>query len=862
MVNIAISRPLVASALGLLTLASAFAQEVPASKWDSFLANMSARQLGPTTMGGRIADVAVYEKEPRNFYVATASGGLWKTDNAGTSFTPVFEREGSISLGAVAVSAKDPNIVWVGTGEASSRNSVAWGDGVYRSTDGGKTWANVGLKESRQISKISIDPNNADTVYVGALGPLWGAGGDRGVFKTTDGGKTWVNVLKVDDNTGVIDLAMDPSNSKILYAAMWQRRRFAYNFISGGPGSGLYKSTDSGKTWKKLAKGLPTTTIGRIGLSIFRKNTNVVIATIENKEAGGLYRSTDKGESWTKMSSTNPRPFYFSCPRQDPLDENRIYIFATGIQVSDDQGKTFKGMNARLHPDFHAVWINPSDNNQMLVGNDGGMAQSYDRGVKWNQYQNLPIGQFYAIAFDYRKPFWVYGGLQDNGSWGYPTQSNSGGVKFTDAFMTSGGDGFHVQVDPEDWSTVYSESQGGSIDRINQVTGASRGIQPNRGNSTPPLAEGERLRFNWSTPFILSPWNSKTMYLGANKLFKSVNRGDSWRAISPDLTTNDPEKLKVGVGSVTPEDTGAERHCTIITISESPIKQGLLYVGTDDGQVQTSLDDGVSWTNITANIPDLPANTWCSRVTASKWAVGRVYATFDGHRSNDFKPYVYVSEDFGKTWSKLNTGLPDYDCVYVIREGIKNPNLLYMGSEMSLWISLDRGQNWSRFRSNGFPTIAVHDVQVHPRDMELIIGTHGRAIWTLNVSGLEQLSDDVLAKDAAVLQPSNVYNLGFMPSAQFELADSYFISRNTQPGTDIFYYLKADVADDVKITVSDITGRVVGDFTGSKKAGLNTVRWAARGRNLTAGDYRVTLKLGATEYISSVKVENTFRKDD
>lgn len=835
------------------------------------LKNLIPRQLGPTSMGGRIMGIAVFEADPRIFYVASASGGLFKTENNGITFKPVFEREGSISIGAVAVSAKDPNIVWVGTGENSSRNSVAWGDGVYKSVDGGKTWANMGLKESMHIGRIVIDPKNPNIVYVGALGRLWGTNPERGVYKTVDGGKSWQQTLYIDDKTGVIDLEMNPSNNREILAAAWQRLRKPYDFISGGPGSGLYKSTDSGKTWRRITKGLPNTTFGRIGLSYFRKNPKVIIGTFEYKPdrkaelaekppakrpadngevknyAGGTYKSVDGGETWKRISFLNPRPFYFSTPIQDPEDENRIYILGDNLWVSDDQGKTFHSLNIRVHPDHHAFWVDPRDNHHILDGNDGGLFVSGDKGLAWEQLNQLPIGQFYAIAVDMRRPYWVYGGLQDNSCWGIPTQGKHGGVAFWDSVGLGGGDGFHCQVDPSDWSTVYSESQGGAISRMDLKTGTSRGIRPR--------IQGERIRFNWSTPFIISPHNSSTLYMGGNRLFKTVDRGDHWIPISRDLTTNDPTKNHAGDLSVTPENTGAETHCTIITISESPLQEGLIYTGSDDGQVNVTKDGGATWQNITGHIPGLPANTWCSRVTASKWSVGRVYATFDGHRGNDFKPYLFVSDDFGATWKTLATGLAENDCLYVVTEGEKNKDLLYLGSEMGLRISFDQGQSWTRFRTK-FPTVAVHDLLVHPKELDLVIATHGRSIWTLDVSGPEGLSKDLLDKDVVVTTPQDVLLMPRSGGSGWE-GDRFYISQNTQPGSRIMYFLKR-AAKNVTVTISDIKGDHTMEYDGGSEQGLNVVGWSGRldGRLAAPGDYKVTVKVDGKEYVSAVHVEN------
>ncbi len=814
----------------------------------SFFDAIKPRALGPTTMGGRIMDLAVYEKEPRIFYVATASGGLWKTENAGITLSPVFERETSIALGAVTVSQSDPNLVWIGTGERDSRNSTSWGDGVYKSTDGGKTWTNMGLKDSKQISRIVIDPRNNDVVYVAALGHLWGANEERGVYKTDDGGKTWKKILDGGDKVGAVDLQMDPKNPNTLLCAMWARLRFPYNFISGGPGSGLFKTTNGGKSWKQITKGLPEGPTGRIGISYFRKDPKIVVATVENKD-GGTFRSEDGGESWTKVNSLNPRPFYFSMPRQDPNDVNRIYLGAVSLHYTDDAGKTFRTMPYAVHPDHHAMWIDPNDSNHFIVGNDGGVSQTRDRGKSVEHLDFMPVGQFYAVAFDNRKPYYVYGGLQDNGSWGGPTQTSRGGVAFYDWYGVGGGDGFHVQCDPNDWRTLYTESQGGAVQRINQETGETRSIRP-RGDAN------ERLRFNWSTPIFLSPHNSKTVYIGSNRLFKSVDQGDHWKAVSPDLTTNDPAKQKPGQGSVTPENTGAEVYCTIITISESPLKQGVLYVGTDDGLVWMSQNDGESWTNVTPNIPDLPKFTWCSRVTASKYAEGRVYATFDGHRNDDYNPYVYVSEDYGKTWAKLSNGLPVNHVCYVIKEGQQNGDLLILGTEMGMYFSLDRGQNWVRYNSNGFPNVRTDDVTIHPRDQDLIVATHGRSLWIMPISGLEQMTKDNMDKEAFLCAPAPTYLLGRVAQPDWD-GNRVFVSPNTQPSATIFYYLKTAQTGDVKISISDVVGNQLAELDGSKNAGLNSVVWNVRGRTrVRGGDYRVTLKVGGKEYVQPLRIED------
>ena len=822
-------------------------------------------------MGGRICDIAVFEKEPRIFYVATASGGVWKTDNGGMKMTPVFTNMEMPATGAIAVSPTNPDIVYVGMGEASSRNSTSWGNGVYKSIDGGKTWNHIGLTETMHIADIVIDPKNENNVYVGATGRLWGESDERGVYKSTDGGKTWNQILFVNKRTGVADMVMDPSNPNTILVAMWERIRYPWNFISGGEGSGLYKTTDGGKNWKKVTAGMPDGMLGRIGLSFHRKNPNMVVATIEasipNASAaagewrrtatGGTFLSSNKGDSWKRVNNLNPRPFYFSMPRFDTQDDKRIYVFGVNAHLSEDQGTTFRVMpiNNRVHVDYHAAWINPNDNNHMIVGNDGGVYQSRDKGNTWEHLNTMDIGQFYAIGYDFRKPYYIYGGLQDNNSWGGPTQSrHANGVGFWNWFTVAGGDGFYTLVDPNDWSTVYSESQGGALVRYDVNTGSSRGIQPRANSVIPPAPQGERYRFNWQSPLIISNHNSKTLYFGGNKVFKSPNRGDSWMVVSPDLSTNDPEKQKAGFGSVTPESTGAENHCTVVALSESPLKPGILWAGTDDGRLQVTQDDGKTWTDVYGNIPGLPKNAWCTRVVASKWDAAKAYATFDNHRLNDFKPYVYVTDDYGKTWTSIANGIPANEPIHVVREGVQNRELLFMGTEYGLWISFDRGTTWTKYKNNGFPTVPVHDLQIHPRDLDLIIGTHGRSLWILNVAPLEDLSAENRGKDMFLTKPQNVLLLGG-PMGQVGDGDRVWVSTNSQPGTDFAYHLKAATTAEVKILVQDAAGNAITEMDGTGKAGLNVVRANQRVRRLAAGDYRVVLKVGDKETSTTLRVE-------
>jgi len=904
------------------------------------ISGLVPRCVGPTTMGGRVADIAVFEKDPRIFYVAPAQGGVWKTENDGTTFTPYFQKEEFSSMGSIAVSQKDSNLVWVGTGEPASRNSVGYGGGVYKSTDGAQTWTKMGLEKTMYISRIVIDPKDNNTVYVGGLGDLWAPSPDRGLYKTTDGGKTWNRVLYVDDKTGVGDLVMDPSNHDVLMCAMWQRQRKPYDFINGGPGGGIYKTTDGGRHWRKITKGLPPGPFGRIGLNYFRKDPRTMVATIEyrapeegimkpsgdedeelynhpgydgdagleeaelaqqdqnkdpkqgtlknppvnpsdtvkapqkedtdaakKKEAdqakkgkvkteaepprGGTYLSHDGGETWIFTNSLNPRPFYFSIPRYDPQDVNRIYVPGVSLSYSEDAGKTFRIMHETVHVDHHAMWIDPNNSNHMMVGEDGGVGVTYDRGKNWRMLNNMPIGQFYIASYDMRKPYWVYGGLQDNGCWALPTQTRHGGVDYRDAFTLSGGDGFYVRVDPTDWRTAYSESQGAGIVRTDQLTGEQKFIGPR-----PP--KGEKYRFNWNSPIELSPFNPRTVYLGGNRLFRSYDRGDHWQPISPDLSTNDPAKQQPGKSSPTPDiDSGAERHCTIVTISESPMKAGVIYCGTDDGNVQVTQDGGNTWTDVTKNVPGMPACLWISRVQASKFAEGRAYLTVDGHRSDDFHPYVYMTEDFGKTWTPISAGLPDNKSVYCVTEGAKNQDLLFIGNESGIHVSTDRGKTWVKYDNKDFPNVPVYDLEVHPRDLDLIVATHGRSIWTINVSGLEQATSDTMNADAAIFAPRDVVTFGSLDSEGFD-GDQNWTSKNSQPGAEIHYYFKNDLKDDPTIVVSDIMGNASPEFKADKTAGYHVYTWNGllKGRRAGPGDYKVTLKAGGKEYTTLVHVED------
>lgn len=845
---------------------------------ESVLNGLKWRCVGPANMGGRVDDFAVVEDNPHIVYVGTASGGVWKTTNNGVTWESIFDDQNTSTIGDVTVAPSNPDIVWVGTGEPNNRQSSSWGDGVYKSTDGGRTWKNMGLQDTHQIGRIVIHPANPDVVYVAALGHLWGPGKERGLYESTDGGKTWINILFVDENTGCVDVALDPESPNTLYAAAYQRRRRGWGFNGGGPGSGLYKTTDGGESWVRLKNGLPSGIIGRIGIDIYRSNPNIVYAIVEHKK-GGVYRSEDKGQTWIKMSSTNPRPMYYSKIRVDPNNDQRIWVLGASMYVSEDGGKTFRTDYVRnIHGDHHAMWINPNNSNHMIVGSDGGIYFSYDRGKTWDFVNSLPLGQFYEIGFDNRKPYYVYGGLQDNGSWGGPSATwYRQGISNDEWFVIGGGDGFYTQVDPTDYTIIYAESQNGNLFRFDLKSGESRSIRPE------PEDEKEVYRFNWNCPILISPHDPKTIYYGGNKLFISNDRGETWEATIDLTTRQDREKLPL-MGVLPDKNTlsrhdGIEFYGDITSISESPLKQGLLYVGTDDGNLQVSQDGGKTWNNLISKVPGVPKYTYVSRVVASRFEEGTSYATFDGHRNDDFKPYVFITTDYGETWKNISSNLPMGGTVNVIREHPRNPNLLFVGTERGAYFSIDRGLQWIRFKSN-LPIVPVDDIAIQPRENDLIFGTHGRSIWILDdITPLEQLSQEVLASPGYLfdIRPAIIFNPYFHKGS---LGHKVFLAPNPPFGTIINYYLKEKAKEDVKIIIKDSEDREIRELKGPKEAGINRISWdlrydppstideeetrrrfGARGPFVLPGSYQVVLKVEDQEMTKSVQLEGDLRID-
>ncbi len=786
-------------------------------------AKLDWRCVGPAVMGGRTVDIDVVEKEPWIIYAAIGPSGVWKSENNGISWKPVFHEENTVSVGDIAIAQSHPDIVWVGTGEATCRNSVTIGDGVYKSTDGGKTWTNMGLADTRHIARIIVNPGDPNIVFVAAMGHLWGANLERGIYKTTDGGKTWAKILYVDENTGFADLAMDPSDSLTLYAAAYEYRRLPYHYTSGGPGSGLFKTTDGGNTWKKLTKDLPEGIMGRIGIDVSRSNPDVVYALIEHEDAG-IWRSEDKGESWIRTCDSetyervNFRPFYYSQIRVDPSDDTVVYVFSGGSYVSRDMGKKFRAISAGTHADHHALWIDPDNPLHLIDGNDGGIDITYDGGKNWQAVQHMALAEVYQIGFDMRSPYFIYCGLQDNGVWGGPSATlEAQGILNSDWFMVGYGDGFYAQVDPEDHTVVYGNSQMNGLYRYDMRIKKNKTIRPLASLEEPPY------RFNWNSPIHISPHDPKIVYTGGNYLFQTTDRGHSWEVISPDLSTDDPEKQKDSGGPITPDNTGAEIHCTIITISESPVKAGVIWCGTDDGNVQVTQDGGKTWTNVVANIKGLPSETWCSRIEASHFSEGTAYAAFDGHRHDDYNTYVYKTSDYGRTWTSLRSNLP-FGWVHVVREDPVNPNLLYVGMEFGLFVSLDGGKTWFSLRNN-LPTVAVRDIAVHPRENDLIIGTHGRGIWILDdIKPLQEMNPDVLRSEFHIfsIRPATLYQIS---SSGEPSSRPVYSGENPAYGMILTAYTKNKPKEKPEISIKNKIGEVVHEFSLPTREGLHRQVW-------------------------------------
>ena len=821
-------------------LALVVASQQPVKVDSETISGLGARNIGSAAMSGRVAALAaVHEGSRLTVYVGAASGGVWKSVNGGTTYKPVFDKQPVQSIGAIAVDPKNPQVVWVGTGEAWTRNSVSIGDGVYKSSDGGDNWTNVGLKESERVAKILVDPTESNVVYVCVPGKLWSDSDVRGVYKTTDGGKSWTRVLKgANTSTGCSMLSLDPQNPKTIFAGMWDFRRKGWTFRSGGDGpaaasgSGLFKSTDGGASWAELddksAQGLPSKPWGRIAVSVAPSKPNVVYAFIEAAvPKNGLYRSEDGGRTWEARDRSQAmiwRPFYFANLIVDPKNENRLYKPDLNLVVSNDGGSSFSNISGGAHGDFHDVWIDPQSPDHLITGDDGGVWYSYDAGNKWWKGDNLPISQFYHVSVDMDRPYHVYGGLQDNRAWVGESQY-PGGITNSRWENMYNGDGFWIFVDPLDPDYIYAEYQGGEIGRVNRKTHETRNIKP-----LPGYKEG-KLRFNWNTPIHLSPTRKGTIYLGSQFLFRSRDFGQTWERVSPDLTTNDSTKQQQEQsGGVTVDNSAAETHTTIYAIAESPKNPAVIWAGTDDGNLQVTRDGGKTWTNVVANVRRLPANAWVSSIEAGHFDEGTVYASFDLHTFGDMRSYAYKSTDFGKTWSPLvGAESPVRGYAHVIKEDLVNRDLLFLGTELGLWVTLDGGKQWAHYKGGDLPAVAVRDLAIHPRDDDLVIATHGRGIWIIDdIRPLRALTPAMLTATAGFLQVKPAVQR--MPAfGGWANGDATFVGPNPPDEAVITYYQRRrHIFGDLKIEVFDQAGKLVGTVPSGKRRGLSRVTWSMR----------------------------------
>lgn len=884
------------STLFVAVLTSSLAAQAPSAEFVSkdVLGKLSWRGIGPVNFGGRIVDIAVHPKKRAQWYVASATGGLFRTNNGGITFEPIFDKEKTIVIGDIDVAPSDPDVLWVGTGEANNQRSSYAGCGVFRSSDAGKTWSHVGLDGTDHISRVIAHPTNAEVAFVAAMGPLYTPGEHRGIYKTSDAGKTWKKTLYVDANTGFCDLALDPQNPDVLYAAGHECRRRAWHFTEGGNGGGIWKSKDGGETWSKLTGGLPTGILGRIGLAVFPADSKVLYAYVENRnpappqsegragsetrgerteredgeakendnkegakdgkvaasepvayddpawdkaywraemtpaaavaadepyngriKGGELYRSEDGGEKWTLVKGrligdrSSHYFYYFGQLRVHPQDDKRLWILDVSVHASTDGGKTWNTNTARrLHSDHHALWISPENPRHMLIGNDGGLAESFDGGDHWDHFDSLPLAQYYAIGVDMREPYRIYGGLQDNGTWGTPSRAdNSGGLRREDTYRIGGGDGFYAVIDPTDPNTVYAESQFGALYRYDVRTGSSRSIRPRAGKGVPAL------RSNWSSPIALSPHNPHTVYFGTQFVHRSRNRGDTWEIISPDLTTADADKL-----------SGNVPFCTITTLAESAVKAGVLWAGTDDGRVWVSKTGGERWTEVTERFPGKPAGIWVSRVEPSPFDANLAFVSFTGYRDDDEKPYLYMTEDGGETFKPIVNGLPN-EPINVVRQHPRNEHVLFVGTDSRVHVSCDSGASWHPLQCD-MPTQPIHDLVVHPREKDLIAGAHGRGLFIMDISALEELSDEILGKAVHAFAPRDGILLGRGASRGWP-GQRTWTAQNGETRPVFWVYVREDLEKPISVAVCDATGKEVFTRNNIKDGGLHRIVWQA-----------------------------------
>lgn len=845
-----------------------FAQDSIKLSGEELFGTMRARHIGPAVMSGRITDLAGHPTNSKIIYAGTAGGGVWKSVDGGVMFNSIFDNYNQ-SIGTVAIDPSDPDhIVWVGTGETWTRNSISPGDGLYKSVDGGTNWQKVGFEKSDHISSIQINPKNSNEVYVGVLGPLWGDSDDRGVYKTIDGGKTWERLLAGNLSTGCSDLIMDSNNPEILYAAFWEFRRTAWSFNSGGTNSALYKSIDGGKNWKKIHNGFPDGILGRFAIAIAPTNSNIIYSVVESKDRSkcGLYRSENAGESWTHLNKDFElaiRPFYFSRIVIDPKNENIIIKCGLFGSISRDGGNTFKSLGPQ-HADIHDVWFDIKNSDIIFSGNDGGVYRSFDGGTTFDMVDNIPVSQFYHVSLDNKEPYNVYGGLQDNGTWYGPSES-PGGIEAGDWEPIGGGDGFRA-FHHSSRNIVYSTYQtAGSIWRYNLDTKILKTIQPFPDQDI-------KFRYNWNAAIQLSPNKPDRIYVGNQFLYKSEDMGDNWEKISPDLTTNNPNKQnQANSGGLSIDNSGAENNNTIFCVAESPLDENLIWVGTDDGNIQITRDGGKNWTNVVLNIPNLPANTWCYHIEASNFNKGTAYAVFDGHTSNDDKPYVYKTTDYGKTWKSITTN-EIKNFARHIKEDYVNENLLYLGTETGLYITIDGGKNWVKF-TNNMPSVPVHYIALHPKKHDLVLATHGRGIIIIDdISPLRQVSQEILQKDVHFLKtnPTVIWEeYSFGGNSTF----TQFVGENPGRDAKIIYYLKKrHTFGKMTMEIFNSKGELVANVDAGKKKGINIVNWdynmkapvVAKGKSFSTGafsnfklpadNYKVVMTKGKETYETTIEL--------
>ncbi|MBT8237306.1 MAG: hypothetical protein KJN65_01555 [Croceitalea sp.] len=829
--------------LALGAMGNGFAQDLESIDGKALFGDIKARHIGPALMSGRINDLEVHPTNSRIIYAGTAGGGVWKSNDAGTRFNPIFD-DYCQSIGSVELDPNDPdNVIYVGTGETWPRNSVSVGDGLYKSVDGGSNWNKIGFEKSERIANVIVNPENSQEVYVGVLGALWGDSEERGVFKSTDGGTTWEKLLYVNPKTGCADLAMDPSNPNILYASMWEFRRTGWSFESGGSNSALYKSTDAGKTWNKIHNGFPEGSLGRLAIAVAPTNPQVLYTAIEAEkdERKGLYRSNDGGASWEQLNNDfgiTVRPFYFSRIVVDPKNEDVVVKGGLSGSISRDGGKTFKDLG-NMHSDIHDIAFSIKDSDIMYVGTDGGVYRSWDGGTNMEIVENLPLSQFYHISVDDAEPYNVYGGLQDNGSWWGPS-SSPGGVEARDWNSVGAGDGFRVLKHPTK-PIIYSEMQGAeNVWRYDVERNLTKTIQPLA------ASKDQKLRWNWNAPMAISVHQPDRFYMGSQYLHKSEDMGDTWQIISPDLTTNDPTKQnQEDSGGLSKDNSGAENHTTIFTIAESPLDENVIWVGTDDGNVQVTKDGGKSWNNTVANISGLPKNTWCYHIEASTFDKGTAYAVFDGHTMNDQNPYAFKTTDYGQTWTNI---ISDDVVGFArnIQEDYENPDLLFLGTEFGLYITMDGGKNWKKF-TNNMPSVAVHFIDLQKKTNDLVMGTHGRGVIIVDdISPLRDINNEVLSKNVHFFEtkPTVINETGGF-SGNFG-AETQFVGPNKTKNVEIKYYLKKrHTFGKMSMDIQDMAGNTILSLSPGKSAGINIVDWnytrkqpkVAKGKTFSFGGF-------------------------